>query len=199
VCGEQVCVADAAPTRLPRDLADRLSAVRREDHAAANLTIGRLRTNAKTYPPDPVKRCTKCGEEKPRAEFRRDRSRKDGRYPQCKACEKEWREANAERLTAYHRTWNRANPAKKRAHDRRYREKKLAEDAEQYRQRKRVQQRRYQERNRAASVRRTNRRAAERPSAEAGDSQRSKARHSSSTRESRLEIGRNSDPIQRNT
>jgi hypothetical protein len=68
-----------------------------------------------------LKRCTKCWEEKPPRAFRRDRSRKDGRYPQCKACEKEWREANAERLKAYHRAWNRANPEKKRAHDRRYR------------------------------------------------------------------------------
>jgi hypothetical protein len=47
--------------------------------------------------------------------------------PQCRACEKEWREANTERLKAYHRAWNQANPEKKRAHDRRYREKKQAD------------------------------------------------------------------------
>jgi hypothetical protein len=76
-------------------------------------------------------------------EFRRDRSRKDGRYPRCKACEKEWRKANAERLKAYHRAWNRTNPEKKRAHDRRYRERKRATDP-----RSRAQtspERRYQE------------------------------------------------------
>jgi hypothetical protein len=72
-----------------------------------------------------MKRCTKCGQEKPPTELRRDRSRKDGRYPQCRACEKEWRTAKAERLKAYHRAWSRTNPEKKRAHDRRYRQKKL--------------------------------------------------------------------------
>jgi hypothetical protein len=29
---------------------------------------------------DDLKRCTKCGEEKPGLEFSRDRSRKDGRF-----------------------------------------------------------------------------------------------------------------------
>jgi hypothetical protein len=93
-----------------------------------------------------MKRCTKCGEEKLPGEFRRDRSRNDGRYPQCKACEKEWRTANAQRLKAYHRAWNRGNPEKKRAHDRRYREKKLAEDPDGNRERKRAEDRRRRER-----------------------------------------------------
>jgi NAD-dependent SIR2 family protein deacetylase len=48
-------------------------------------------------------RCTKCGEEKPRAEFSRDRSRKDGRAPWCKACVRRWQLENAERMTEYHR------------------------------------------------------------------------------------------------
>jgi hypothetical protein len=73
----------------------------------------------------------------------------DGRYPQCRVCEKEWRKANAERLKAYKRAWNRANPDKKRAHDRRYREKNLAKDAHPYRDRKRAQDRRYRQRKRA--------------------------------------------------
>jgi NAD-dependent SIR2 family protein deacetylase len=81
-----------------------------------------------------MKRCTKCGEDKPPVEFRRDRSRRDGRYPQCKACEEEWRKSNAERLKAYHRAWNRANPEKKRAHDRRYRERQQVEDPQGYRE-----------------------------------------------------------------
>jgi hypothetical protein len=50
------------------------------------------------------------------------------------------------RLKEYHLAWNRANRAKKRAHDRRYREKKRAKDPQGYRERKRVQDRRYRER-----------------------------------------------------
>lgn len=33
-----------------------------------------------------MKRCTKCGGIKPISEFHHDRSRKDGRFPQCKTC-----------------------------------------------------------------------------------------------------------------
>jgi NAD-dependent SIR2 family protein deacetylase len=91
------------------------------------LSLSSVPAQQPTPASDDLKRCTKCSEDKPRAEFRRDRSRKDGRYPQCRACEKEWREANTERLKAYHRAWNQANPEKKRAHDRRYREKKQAD------------------------------------------------------------------------
>jgi hypothetical protein len=57
-------------------------------------------------------------------EFRRDRSRKDGRYPQCKACERLWRQENSEHLADYHRRWQQANRDKTRAQDRRYRERK---------------------------------------------------------------------------
>ena len=64
---------------------------------------------------EPMKRCSKCGEEKPPTEFRRDRSRKDGRYPQCKACERLWRQENSEHLADYHRRWQQANRDKKRA------------------------------------------------------------------------------------
>jgi hypothetical protein len=94
-----------------------------------------------------MKRCTKCGAEKPPVAFRRDRSRKDGRYPQCRACEKEWREANAERLKAYHRAWNRTNPEKKRAHDRRYWERKAEDPC--YRERRRANARRRNRERRA--------------------------------------------------
>jgi hypothetical protein len=59
---------------------------------------------------DDQKRCTKCGEEKPRAEFSRDRSRKDGRAPWCKACVRRWHQENAEHLADYHRRWQQANP-----------------------------------------------------------------------------------------
>jgi hypothetical protein len=62
-----------------------------------------------------LKRCTKRGEEKPPTEFRRDRSRKDGRYPRCKACVRQWQHKNAEHLADYHRRWQEANRDKKRA------------------------------------------------------------------------------------
>jgi hypothetical protein len=73
-----------------------------------------------------MKRCTECGREKPATEFSPDRSRKNGRYPQCKACVMEWHKANAERLKEYNRAWGQVNREKKRAQDRRYREKKAS-------------------------------------------------------------------------
>jgi hypothetical protein len=79
---------------------------------------------------DDLKRCTKCGEKKPRAQFSRDRSRKDGRYPQCKACVMRWRQENAERLAAYNQRWREANRDKQRAWGRRYRARERARRSE---------------------------------------------------------------------
>jgi hypothetical protein len=62
-----------------------------------------------TVKTDDLKRCTRCGEEKPRAQFSRDRSRKDGRYPPCKACVMRWHHENAEHLADYHRRWQQEN------------------------------------------------------------------------------------------
>jgi hypothetical protein len=59
-----------------------------------------------------LKRCTKCGEEMPRAEFSRDRSRKDGRLSQCKACVRRRQQENAEHLVDYRRRWQQANREK---------------------------------------------------------------------------------------
>jgi hypothetical protein len=64
---------------------------------------------------DDVKRCTKCGEEKPLADFSRSRSRKDGCYPQCKACVRRWHHENAQHLAKYHRRWQQANRDKTRS------------------------------------------------------------------------------------
>jgi hypothetical protein len=96
---------------------------------------------------EPTKRCTKCREEKPPAEFSRDRSRRDGRYPRCKACVREWHQQNAERLAQYHRRWQRENRDKQRAQNRRYRERKR-EDPE-YRERRRANARRRDRERRA--------------------------------------------------
>jgi hypothetical protein len=65
----------------------------------------------------------------------RDRSRKDGRAPHCKACVRRWRRENAEHLADYHRRWQQANRDRKRAQGRRYRER-TREDPE-YRERRR--------------------------------------------------------------
>jgi hypothetical protein len=120
-----------------------------------------------------LKRCTKCGEDKPPAEFSRDRSRKDGRVSQCKACVRRWQQENADRLADYHRRWQQENRDKKRAQDRRYRKRKRqdpeyrerrranarrrdrerrAQDPE-YRKRRRANNRRYRERKRAREYR----------------------------------------------
>jgi hypothetical protein len=96
---------------------------------------------------DDLKRCTKCGEAKPLAEFSRARSRKDGRAAHCKTCVRRWQQENAEHLAEYHRRWQRANREKHRAQDRRYRERKR-EDLD-YRERRRAQDRRGREKKRA--------------------------------------------------
>jgi hypothetical protein len=100
-----------------------------------------------SYPSEPVKRCARCGEEKRSTEFRRDRSRKDGRYPQCKACERLWRQGNAEYMADNHRRWQQANRDKTRAQDRRYRERKRQDPD--YWERRRARDRLYRARKRA--------------------------------------------------
>jgi hypothetical protein len=82
--------------------------------------------------PSGGKRCRHCGELKPLEQFHRDRSVKDGRRPECKACTaakrraryrkdpaaeiarvKAWQQANSERLNAYRRQ-RRSDPAVRR-------------------------------------------------------------------------------------
>ena len=93
-----------------------------------------------------MKRCTRCGEEKPPTEFSRDRSRKDGRAPWCKTCIRRWQQANAEHMADYHRRWQEANVERKRATNRRYRERKREDP--QHRERRRAQDRLYRARKR---------------------------------------------------
>jgi hypothetical protein len=98
---------------------------------------------------DDLKRCT-CREEKPQAEFSRDRSRKDGRAPWCKACVRRWQEKNAEHLADYHRRWQQANRDKQRAQNRRYRERKRDDPG--YRERRRANARRRDQERRAQDL-----------------------------------------------
>jgi len=48
-----------------------------------------------------TKRCTGCGEVKSLEEFRRDRSRKLGRFPQCRECERQYERIYYPRSTAH--------------------------------------------------------------------------------------------------
>lgn len=52
-----------------------------------------------------TKRCSKCGEVKPLEEFRRDRSKKLGRFPQCRECERQYERAYYPRSTAHSREY----------------------------------------------------------------------------------------------
>jgi hypothetical protein len=110
----------------------------------------RLRTWRNQPDLDDLKRCTKCGEEKPRAEFSRARSRKDGRAAHCKACVRRWQQENAEHLAEYHRRWQQSNRDKKRAQDRRYRERNRQDPD--YRERRRANDRRYRTRKKRARL-----------------------------------------------
>ena len=48
-----------------------------------------------------TKRCIKCGKEKPLEGFRRDRSKKQGRYSRCRECERQYERAYYPRSTAH--------------------------------------------------------------------------------------------------
>jgi len=80
-----------------------------------------------------MKRCNKCGEDKPLADFYRSKLGRDGTRPECKACNlaarkekyaadpapyiarvKKWQQENPERLNAYRREYRR-RPERKRS------------------------------------------------------------------------------------
>ena len=52
-----------------------------------------------------MKRCSRCGEVKPLEEFRRNRSQKQGRYPQCRECERQYERIYYPRSTAHNREY----------------------------------------------------------------------------------------------
>lgn len=112
--------------------------------ALALVSLGH--TLVSTPASDDLKRCTKCEEEKPLAEFSRARSRKDGRAAHCKACVRRWKQENAEHLADYHRRWQQANRDKKRAQDGRCERKRQDPD---YWERRRANDRRRNRERRA--------------------------------------------------
>ena len=60
----------------------------------------------------PQKRCSKCKETKLLEMFSKNKRLKDGRHFQCKACVKAYAQANAEKLSEYHRAYREANAEK---------------------------------------------------------------------------------------
>ena len=52
-----------------------------------------------------MKRCSKCGEVKPLEEFRRDRSKKLGRYSRCRECERQSERIYQPRSTAHNQEY----------------------------------------------------------------------------------------------
>jgi hypothetical protein len=66
-----------------------------------------------------VKRCKHCGELEPLQEFYAEKSGRDGKRPECKACTSarrhEWYTENREREIARVRAWQQANPERLKA------------------------------------------------------------------------------------
>jgi len=69
-----------------------------------------------------LKRCPECDQVKPLENFAKNKSRKDGRHHQCKACLAEYREANRERRLEYNRQWYGANREQRLEYNRQWRE-----------------------------------------------------------------------------
>ena len=78
-----------------------------------------------------LKRCSKCGEEKPLEGFGKNARNEDGLQRMCRPCcgaiHSAWREANRERLREEGRARRRTDPEKARAADRRRRESHKSE------------------------------------------------------------------------
>lgn len=62
-----------------------------------------------------MKRCAKCGFEKPRGEFHADKNAPDGRNYYCKACRNEHRQANKGSYAAATRRYRQRYPAREAA------------------------------------------------------------------------------------
>jgi hypothetical protein len=92
-----------------------------------------------------MKKCTKCGVEKPLSEFQKRADRPIGFTSACKVCIKlsqnpekrrlswnKWREANPEKRKASKAAWDKANPEKRKLHSYKARVKKYNLSIEEY-------------------------------------------------------------------
>jgi 5-methylcytosine-specific restriction endonuclease McrA len=67
-----------------------------------------------------MKTCSKCGQSKTESEFHKDKKRRDGLDPRCKACHKAYHAAHSEQCTAISKAWKAAHPEQFKAYHRAY-------------------------------------------------------------------------------
>jgi len=76
-----------------------------------------------------MKECCHCREAKPLTEFSRAKNRKDGLYPQCKACVKLHYQQNREKNLAYAAAYHEAHREESRAYSSAYRQTEAYKEA----------------------------------------------------------------------
>ena len=81
-----------------------------------------------------IKTCSKCGMSKPTDEFNNDKKRKDGRYPQCKECNKQYYQEHKEELLEYQKTHRNNNKEKTAERKKAYYQKHKKEIADKQRE-----------------------------------------------------------------
>lgn len=85
-----------------------------------------------------TKKCSKCGEVKSLSAFSKDKSCKDGLYPQCKGCRKAYRKANAGKIAEYNKTYQKANADKIAEYHKTYQKAYEKANADKIRERKKA-------------------------------------------------------------
>lgn len=97
-----------------------------------------------------MKTCTKCGIEKERGEFSKDKSKKDGLYSLCKTCGKAYYEANKEKVAERGRIYHETNKDRIAERGRIYREAnkdRIAERMKSYNEANKDKRKAYHEAN----------------------------------------------------
>ena len=82
-----------------------------------------------------MKTCIGCKRAKPKAEFYKAKTKKDGLQNKCKACEKRYCQENAEKIAEYYKQYYQENAEKKAEYDKQYQQEnaeKIAERKKQY-------------------------------------------------------------------
>lgn len=82
-----------------------------------------------------MKKCSKCGEVKSLEEFNKNKSKKDGLDSKCRACKKQYYQANREKALERQKQYRESNRKKIAESDKRYRKanrEKIAEQKKQY-------------------------------------------------------------------
>ncbi len=89
-----------------------------------------------------MKTCIGCKRAKPKAEFSNNKTKKDGLRNNCKACDKQYRQENAEKFAEYQKRYRQENAE----YQKRYRQEN-AEYQKRYRQENAEYQKRYRQEN----------------------------------------------------